>query len=84
MGQGVRQTASRHLTLDLTDFFKGSGCLGPRGWGKRNPTPPSGEIRRRADTSPSGPTSPKVPGHVGDCVCLKPLVMILPVPYHRQ
>src|SRR5512141_1566073 len=46
--------------------------------------PPLGEIRRRADTSPSGPTSPKVPGHVGDCVCLKPLVTILPVPYHRQ
>src|SRR5512140_3864107 len=46
--------------------------------------PPLGKIRRRADTSPSGPTSPKVPGHVGDCVCLKPLVTILPVPYHRQ
>ncbi|BAD45160.1 hypothetical protein [Oryza sativa Japonica Group] len=54
------------------------------GRGREQPDPPLGEIRRRADTSPSGPTSPKVPGHVGDSICLKPPGAILPVPYHRQ
>ncbi len=68
----VAQTSSRG---------RGASALGV---GAGVTRPPLGEIRRRADASPSGPTSPKVPGHVGDCVCLKPLVTILPVPYHRQ
>nr|BAD37996.1 hypothetical protein [Oryza sativa Japonica Group] len=83
MGRSMRLTACRHLTRDLTENARGRGAsaLGGEAGVTR---PPLGEIRRRAVTSPSGPTSPKVPGHVGGCVCLKPLVTILPVPYHRQ
>src|SRR5512133_2134381 len=60
---------------------RGTSALGVGAGATR---PPLGEIRRRADTSPSGPTSPKVPGHVGDSICLKPPGAILPVPYHRH
>ncbi|BAD61071.1 hypothetical protein [Oryza sativa Japonica Group] len=59
MGQGVRQTASRHLTRDLTDFLKGSGCLGPRGRGKRNPTPPLGGNQEEGGHLTLGPDVPE-------------------------
>ena len=73
-----------HLTHSYGANSTGGRGASALGVGAGVTRPPLGEIRRRADTLPSGPTSPKVPGHVDDCVCLKPLVTILPVPYHRH
>src|SRR5512136_1978521 len=62
---------------------EGSGHLGPRGRGGCSPTP-SGGLRGGRTHHLRARRPPRVPGHVGDCVCLKPLVTILPIPCHRH
>ncbi len=73
-----------HLThTRRAKTHEGSGRLGPRGRGGCGPTP-SGGLRGGRTHHPRARRPSEVPGHVCDCVCLKPLVMILLIPCHRQ